>query len=479
MWAVLFTDLVGSTEQRSRLGEHAADELRRAHDAVVARAALDHSGEVVKGTGDGAMVVFDGAGDALAAAVTIQQGIELWNREKIELLAVRIGLSLGDLEAESGDLHGLAANEAARLCAAADSAEILVSDLVRLVAGSPTNSELVDRRDLELKGFPVPITAWRLQWEPVPGDAVQDHMYALARAEDERERARLRSFEEWSDPVTVRYLNTTGVGEGWHCLEVGAGAGSIARWLGDRVGESGSVLATDIDLRYLTHLPANVHVRHHDVLVDHLETGTYDLVHCRAVLVHLADPRAGLTRMAEAVAPGGWLVVEESDVGLLAMSGTPDADRATSILEEVVSRWAAAGVMNTRLGRHVPGLVRNLGLEAFGADAVIGIGSPGDPAYDAMRLAWPDTCHAAATVGIQEADLCVPRRGVRICDELDGRADPLRCLGTQATSLLMMCSRDASGRRDDLDRDELLPAVHGAVSDRRDHRGRTCRHGAR
>ena len=150
-----------------------------AHDAVVARAALDHGGDIVKGTGDGAMVVFDGAGDALDAAVAIQQGIELWNREEIEMLTVRIGLSLGDLEADRGDLHGLAANEAARLCAAADSAEILVSDLVRLVAGSRTNCELVDRHDLDLKGFPVPVTAWRLRWEPLPGDAVQEHMYTL------------------------------------------------------------------------------------------------------------------------------------------------------------------------------------------------------------------------------------------------------------------------------------------------------------
>jgi class 3 adenylate cyclase len=397
MWAVLFTDLVGSTEQRARLGDVLGDELRRAHDAVVARVALDHSGEVVKGTGDGAMVVFAGAANALAAAVSIQQGIELQNRGRRELLSVRIGLSLGDLVYESGDLHGLATNEAARLCAGAAPDGILVSDVVRVVAGSRTPCDFVDRRDLELKGFSAPVTAWRLRWEPVPPDAVSDHTY-------------LRSLDAWADAITIGHLNTVGVGDGWRCLEVGAGAGSIARWLGDRVGAFGSVVATDIDVGYFTDLPANVEARQHDLMSDEFDPGAYDLVHCRSLLAHLADPSAGLARMADAVAEGGWLVIEENDVGLASMTGAPEAARATKILREIGFRWAAAGVMDAHLGRSVPGLVRDLGLEDFGTDAVTGIGSPGDPAYDAMRMAWPNTRRAAAMVGIEETDLvCLDR----------------------------------------------------------------------
>lgn len=368
------------------------DELRRAHDAVVARVALDHGGEVVKGTGDGAMVVFGGAANALAAAVSIQQGIELQNRGRSELLAVRIGLSLGDLVYESGDLHGLATNEAARLCAGAEPDGILVSDVVRVVAGSRTQCDFVDRRDIALKGFSAPVSAWRVLWEPVPADAIAGHTY-------------LRGLDAWADAITIGHFNTVGVGDGWSCLEVGVGAGSIARWLGDRVGTSGSVVATDIDLRHLTDLPANVEARQHDLMSDELDAGAYDLVHCRSLLAHTADPSAGLARMADAVARGGWLVIEENDVGLAAMRGIPEAARATKLLLEIVSRLSAAGVMDAHLGRNVPGLVHELGLEDFGADAVTGIGSPGDPAYDAMRLAWPNTRRAAAMVGIEEADL--------------------------------------------------------------------------
>ena len=116
MWAVMFTDLVGSTEQRARLGDAAGDALRREHDGIVERAVRAHGGELVKGPGDGVMAAFPAAADAISAGVAIQQGIELRNRGGGEAIGLRVGISLGDLVAERDDLHGMAANEAARLC---------------------------------------------------------------------------------------------------------------------------------------------------------------------------------------------------------------------------------------------------------------------------------------------------------------------------------------------------------------------------
>jgi ubiquinone/menaquinone biosynthesis C-methylase UbiE len=55
--------------------------------------------------------------------------------------------------------------------------------------------------------------------------------------------ARLRSLEDWLDPGTIRHLRARGAGAGWRCLEVGAGAGSVARWLSAAVGSGGDVLA--------------------------------------------------------------------------------------------------------------------------------------------------------------------------------------------------------------------------------------------
>jgi hypothetical protein len=77
-------------------------------------------------------------------------------------------------------------------------------------------------------------------------DRMGDGDYLLARADECAERARLRNLEAWLDPITVEHLEATGIAAGWRCLEVGAGGGSIARWLSERVAPSGSLVATDI-----------------------------------------------------------------------------------------------------------------------------------------------------------------------------------------------------------------------------------------
>ncbi len=77
---VLFTDLVASTELRTRVGDQVADELRRRHDRLVADAVGSHGGRVLKGLGDGVMAVFPVAGDAVASAVAIQRALDRLNR---------------------------------------------------------------------------------------------------------------------------------------------------------------------------------------------------------------------------------------------------------------------------------------------------------------------------------------------------------------------------------------------------------------
>jgi SAM-dependent methyltransferase len=236
----------------------------------------------------------------------------------------------------------------------------------------------------------------------------EDDSYMLSRAETDIESARLRSLQQASDPFTIQHLEATGVGEGWRCLEVGAGGGSIAGWLGERVGATGSVVATDIDLQRLGGLPETVEVRQHDIAREELESASYDLVHCRFLLQHLAEPDAALRRMAAAVAPGGWLVVEESDAGLSELAGAAESAQASVVLQDVFTRFTAAGVFDAYLGRRLPGLVSALGLDAFGVDVDTHTGGPGHPAYDTFRLAWPSTRAGAAATGIAEDDLhCV------------------------------------------------------------------------
>ncbi|MET0628548.1 MAG: AAA family ATPase [Acidimicrobiia bacterium] len=165
-YTVMFTDLVDSTAQRSRLGDVAADELQKRHQAILRDAIEANSGDVVKTTGDGVMAAFLGAADGLACAVELQQSIHDWNESNVERFGVRVGLSLGDAMFEDDDLHGTPVVEAARLCAKAEGGEILCAAVVRMVAGSRATQRFTSVGALTLKGLPEPLETLRVEWEP-------------------------------------------------------------------------------------------------------------------------------------------------------------------------------------------------------------------------------------------------------------------------------------------------------------------------
>jgi ubiquinone/menaquinone biosynthesis C-methylase UbiE len=129
--------------------------------------------------------------------------------------------------------------------------------------------------------------------------------------EHDSELGRLRALERVFDPTTVRFLDeTVQVAPGWRCLELGAGAGSLTRWLADRVGPTGKVVAVDVNCRFLNDLPPNVEVVQGDVATVEFCDG-FDLVHHRAVLAYVGDPEDVLARAARALVPGGWMLSEE------------------------------------------------------------------------------------------------------------------------------------------------------------------------
>ena len=149
--AVMFTDIVGSTEMTSRLGDRLAVEVVRAHDALVRRELAPCGGREVKHTGDGIMASFAAIEGAVTCAKAIQRAIADYNKNTRYPLAVRIGIHAGEPVEDSRDLFGTTVQLAARLCDAAHGGEILVSDLVREASGS---SETFEDRLAELKGFP-------------------------------------------------------------------------------------------------------------------------------------------------------------------------------------------------------------------------------------------------------------------------------------------------------------------------------------
>jgi len=160
-------------------------------------------------------------------------------------------------------------------------------------------------------------------------------------------------------------LAALGIQPGWRCLEVGAGQGSIVRWLAAQVGPQGRVVATDINPRFLTALQLpNVEVRQHDIRTDPLEADLYELAHCRSVLAHMPDPQLVVGRMVEALRSGGWLLIEEPDLSSeRAVDVThPLAESFDRQYREIPDRLAQTKLVNPYLGRRVRGLLEDAGL---------------------------------------------------------------------------------------------------------------------
>jgi len=162
----VFTDLVDSTATAARLGPDAAEELRQTHFRLLRGAVSASGGTEVKNLGDGLMVMYSSPSRALAGAVGMQQAIEHHNRSGEVPLGVRIGISTGEAIEEDGDYFGDPVVVAARLCAAADGAQILAADLVRLMVGSHATQTFVDIGPMDLKGISQSVDAVEVLWEP-------------------------------------------------------------------------------------------------------------------------------------------------------------------------------------------------------------------------------------------------------------------------------------------------------------------------
>jgi ubiquinone/menaquinone biosynthesis C-methylase UbiE len=128
-----------------------------------------------------------------------------------------------------------------------------------------------------------------------------------------REQDRLRMLSRVADARTHRALLDVGIAPGWHCCDIGSGAGLIAAWMAEQVGPSGRVLSLDVDTRFQPPSAGVIEVRTLDVTCEPIGDDEFDVVHARAVLQHLASREAVLDAMIAAVKPGGWVVVSDAD----------------------------------------------------------------------------------------------------------------------------------------------------------------------
>ena len=161
---ILFTDVVGSTLLRSRLGEDEADRVFRGLERSFADVVTAQAGRVVKTGGDGIMAAFDSSTDAVRAAVALQQRA---SRDFPEL-RVRVGAAAGDVSWEDGDCFGMPVVTAARLQARAEGGQILVTAIVRGLAGDRSGMTFRALGVMDLAGVPHPVDAFEVGWSLMP-----------------------------------------------------------------------------------------------------------------------------------------------------------------------------------------------------------------------------------------------------------------------------------------------------------------------
>jgi len=164
MRVIIFTDLTGSVDQTSRLGDEGHMQLLRAHNTIIRRELEAHGGQEVKHTGDGIMAAFTSVASAIEFAIAAQRAFHEYNEQTDEPLNVKIGVSAGEpVTDDNDDLFGASVQLAARLCGCAASGEIVASVAVReLCIGKEYPFE--DRGPVQLKGLPAPVAAFRVPW---------------------------------------------------------------------------------------------------------------------------------------------------------------------------------------------------------------------------------------------------------------------------------------------------------------------------
>jgi class 3 adenylate cyclase len=167
---VLMADLVGSTELFGRLGVDRADDARRALFAMFSSAIGAADGVLVKTMGDGCLASFGSTADAVTAAVDVQQACFRLRTRTVPGLGLRVGLAVGDVTEEDGDVFGPAVVVADRLCSAAHEHQVLVTDMVRALTGDRGGHAFEAVGDLVLKGFPDPVSAYRIRFELAESD---------------------------------------------------------------------------------------------------------------------------------------------------------------------------------------------------------------------------------------------------------------------------------------------------------------------
>jgi len=198
------------------------------------------------------------------------------------------------------------------------------------------------------------------------------------------ELRRLQLREQVMDPITRIIVADRGLSSSWRCLELGAGTGSVARWLAERCRQ-GRVVATDLDVRHLEPLrELNVDVLRHDVVGDDFPGQSFDLIHARSLLANVPERDTVLQKIVRWLAEGGWAVIEEPALILHDSSPYPEFRR---LLEAYERALMISHGCDVRWARRLPLLLHDAGLREVGMQPTLQLVGDGGIAEQVWRTA--------------------------------------------------------------------------------------------
>jgi SAM-dependent methyltransferase len=212
--------------------------------------------------------------------------------------------------------------------------------------------------------------------------------YIFTDSQHLKELERLQAIEQFCDPASRRRIQASGITTNWRCLEVGAGAGSIAEWMAGMVGGSGQVVAVDLNTRFLSQIDLpNLQILEADIRDLPLAEAGFDLVHARYVLIHLADFQVALSRMLEFLKPGGWLVLEEPDFSAArAISGEAAACQAVDRVNRAIRQMFDHRGMDYALGVKLPTILQSRKLQPIDVENDAHLAPGGSGIANVMKL---------------------------------------------------------------------------------------------
>jgi precorrin-6B methylase 2 len=226
--------------------------------------------------------------------------------------------------------------------------------------------------------------------------------YIFSENQTDRELGRLRRIEAALDARSRDVIERAGVTAGWTCLEVGAGGGSVLRYIGERVGKEGHAVGVDKKTTYLKELTDSPYEVVEGDVLDLNRPHAFDLVHARYVLIHNRTATEILRHLGKQLKPGGWLVLEEPD-----FQSAEWIDEVYAVAGQRVNRAICSMFSNMSLdpgyGKRLPLAVARTGLDICCVEASAHLEPGGAPvammmadSADALREKYVSTGEATS-----------------------------------------------------------------------------------